>query len=550
MGSRSPILLLAALLVLLALCLHARPAYGQTYSSRVAAANRVGMTLTNYGVLGNNFTSRAPSFAYPLGAGFEHMSHGGLWVGAIRTADGSPGVTTGCVDAVSGGSTTGLSEFSPVGNDIGCRSSLPNNPCYDYGAVSEMDYLGVFDDLTPNNPTGEPHVPLRVGVKQYVYSWDFGPFANVLFFRYVIGNAGPDALSNVWVGLYTELASGNQAASASWPPAGWFSKKWLAYDADLRMVREHYCAAPPEPVNCNLQAVPYWAGVQLLTPPRPGQQVTLAGWSWSPGDPSRDQDTERYALMSAGTIVDLSQPSMQPLTGDPCELLALGPFATLAAGDSIAVDFAILGAADPDSIRAYAAAAQTLYDAGYDISVGTRASLQSAEATAERVLLRWQVPAGPGASVVVQRREPAGEWADLAEVTPAGEWVSYEDRAIAAGARYGYRLKLRTAAAEAFTAETWIDVPLVAAFALAGCTPNPAPAGEGTVAFSLAGRGVVRLACFDALGRREAGVSLGELGPGAHVVRMGVLGALRPGVHLLRLEQGEAWRARRVVVIR
>jgi hypothetical protein len=52
--------------------------------------------------------------------------------------------------------------------------------------------------------------------------------------------------------------------------------------------------------------------------------------------------------MSAGTktpLVPLPD-SLAPYTGDPVELLAVGPFRTIASGDSVTVDFAMLGATD------------------------------------------------------------------------------------------------------------------------------------------------------------------------------------------------------------
>ena len=59
-----------------------------TYTQLVAGANSLGMTLTNYGFFGNNFTSRAASFEFPLGSGYEHMPRAGLWFGAMSPDSG------------------------------------------------------------------------------------------------------------------------------------------------------------------------------------------------------------------------------------------------------------------------------------------------------------------------------------------------------------------------------------------------------------------------------------------------------------------------------
>ena len=57
------------------------------YADRVTDANLVGMTITNYGFIGNNFVSRSPSLEYPLGSAFEHLVRGGLWIGGRALDD-------------------------------------------------------------------------------------------------------------------------------------------------------------------------------------------------------------------------------------------------------------------------------------------------------------------------------------------------------------------------------------------------------------------------------------------------------------------------------
>ncbi len=77
------------------------------YSIAISDANRIGITFTNYGFLGNNFNSRAPSFEFPLGAGYEHMSRAGLWVGARAISDTGAfiGVSSAIVDNSQGSSS-------------------------------------------------------------------------------------------------------------------------------------------------------------------------------------------------------------------------------------------------------------------------------------------------------------------------------------------------------------------------------------------------------------------------------------------------------------
>jgi hypothetical protein len=54
-----------------------------SYAARVLNGNKLGLTLTNYGFIGTNFSSAAPSFEYPLGSSHMHMVRGGMWIGAI-----------------------------------------------------------------------------------------------------------------------------------------------------------------------------------------------------------------------------------------------------------------------------------------------------------------------------------------------------------------------------------------------------------------------------------------------------------------------------------
>jgi len=204
----------------------------------------------------------------------------------------------------------------------------------------------------------------------------------------------------------------------NWPPSSsdpsgegsWFRKAWIQYDDSLRLFREHYCFNLPVPGGCNLSHVPVWVGVKLLGV-SPGsmadadKHVTLSAWSWDPHSPLRDQDVERYAIMSAGTIRDLSAVDLQPSTGDPVELLAAGPFASIAPGDSVIVAFALVGGAEIADLQGHARLAQQLYDSGFDITVPVEASLVSADAEPGLVRLRWYTTQAAGGRWIVVRTE-------------------------------------------------------------------------------------------------------------------------------------------------
>lgn len=357
------------------------------YTVRVTDNNLMGITVTNYGFVGNNFVSRTPSMEYPLGTGFEHMVRGGLWFGARAVDDSGAfvGVVTGAVDGAQGSSAQQATEFTPAGLEIKIRSTLPNSKYFNREAVSEQDFVGTFSDRPAKRSANnsENHRPMGILVRQENYAWSFSNYQHLVIFHFVIKNLGPP-LADAWVGFYAELASGPKNAYSNWPPSssgsaigGWYNKKWIQYDDSLRLIREHYCFGLPVTGGCVLQRVPTWVGIKLLgTGPEPisTKQVTLAAWSWEPGSGLRDEDVERYAIMSAGTVQNLSAPDLQPQSGDPVELLAVGPFAQIDPGDSISVDFAVVGGreAEPPNlvpVQENSRFAQRAYDRQYKIPV-------------------------------------------------------------------------------------------------------------------------------------------------------------------------------------
>jgi hypothetical protein len=245
------------------------------YDTKVANNNLVGMTLSNYGFIGNNFISRAPSFEYPLGSNREHMVRAGWWIGAQAIDDQGAftGVSTGAVDGSSGSASQAATEYSPASLNIRERSALANSPVYDKQSVSEEDFIGFFSDEPARRFSSENHRPLNLLLRQENYDWSFSDYAHFNIFHLVITNLGLP-LRNVWVGLYGELASGTRDDYSMWPPASsspagsWFKKKWVQYDDSLRLFREHYCfnqpVPPAVPDACNLPHVPDWVGYSLL----------------------------------------------------------------------------------------------------------------------------------------------------------------------------------------------------------------------------------------------------------------------------------------------
>jgi hypothetical protein len=346
----------------------------------------VRMTVTNYGFYGNNFFKRDASLEYPAGRGIEHMVRGGLWVGAhAQDPFEFTGVTTGTVDAAQGPTSPEGSEFTPGDKEILQRSTLPKSPFASRDAVSELDLISDFNDLTPTHAASNPeiHRPLHIAVHHENYQWGFAEFKNIMFFHITITNVGA-VMESVWVGMYTEFTSGNKAGYVIWPPGagdlgglgGWFNKKLIAFDSTFVLLREHYCNSSPVPDNCKFERAPYWIGLRYLGArgipnDTTTRKLTLAAWSWSGNNPSpfRDQDVERYKIMSSGKYQPLGGDSVSVGTGDPVELFATGPFPSMPHNSSISVDYAIVGGAEVSDLQKNSTFAQFAYDHNYVLPV-------------------------------------------------------------------------------------------------------------------------------------------------------------------------------------
>ncbi|MEO5617826.1 MAG: hypothetical protein ABIS67_08640, partial [Candidatus Eisenbacteria bacterium] len=181
--------------------------------------------------------------------------------------------------------------------------------------------------------------------------------------------------------------------------------------------------------------------------------------------------------------------------------------------------------------------------------VATQLSLVSAVAEADRVRLEWFAADGAGLMARVERREGAGEWRALATLTADGAGrLSYEDRAVAPGTRYGYRLAYRDEGVERMTAETLVEIPAALELALEGFRPNPAVESP-LVGFTLPRAGAGQIELFDLAGRRVGERDLAGLAAGRHVVRVAEGATLPPAAYVIRLTHaGRSILARGVVV--
>jgi len=383
------------------------------YQAKITNANRVGLTVTNYGFFGNNFNSRSPSMEYPLGEGLEHLSRAGLWIGARAISDTGEvlRVSQGAIDNSQGSNQLADVEYTPLPVPMVERSRIRTSKVYSPDAVSDQDFVAQYTDR-PGRPgstySSEDHVPLGVNVKLSSYAFGLDAAADFVVLHFEITNDGPP-LRDVFVGLYSQLVSGNKSAYPGWPPSGaspagsWYYKKYFTWVDSLSMVAEHYCVAVdafgnPDPTTCNFQAAPAWAANKFLgvragagTLPEPDSlSVGVRFWNYLPGDSTRDEDVERYALM-AKRGVDTSI-GLLPGTGpnlSPIELITVGPFPEIPPDSTIAVDFAFVGGRDFEALNQHAAFAQFAFEQNYLLPAPPPAPRLHARAKDNSIELLW-----------------------------------------------------------------------------------------------------------------------------------------------------------------
>ncbi|HKQ59308.1 MAG TPA: hypothetical protein VJY35_15705 [Candidatus Eisenbacteria bacterium] len=185
-----------------------------------------------------------------------------------------------------------------------------------------------------------------------------------------------------------------------------------------------------------------------------------------------------------------------------------------------------------------------------DGTVSALASLVDATAEPGLVRLHWYTPDGSVMRATVERAEMGGEFATIGEVMADGSGnLRFEDRAVAAGATYQYRLAVPDGGTTAYLGQVTIRVPASLAFGIEGIRPNPA-GGELSVAFALEGGGSARIELLDVAGRRVLAREVGSMGPGQHVLRLEEAKRLPAGIYTVRLIQGARAVAARAAIVR
>jgi hypothetical protein len=182
---------------------------------------QVGLTVTNYGVIGQGYTKtpapQQPSCLYKLHSEraserIEHFSFAGLWIGAKK--GGQKLVSTGIVDGVFDYGEEGL-EFTTTENPADTvleRSSIRTSPKFDVDAVSQQDFLCDFTDANTVVPGGGPipnHTPLGINVHMETYAWNYSFADAFVILNYTITNISAGPLDELRIGYWVDASVAN-----------------------------------------------------------------------------------------------------------------------------------------------------------------------------------------------------------------------------------------------------------------------------------------------------------------------------------------------------
>lgn len=369
------------------------------YEESVVDVGNVGVTVTNAGFFGKanvrNNPTGPPSFEFPLNSGIEHLFESGLWVGAVRS-DGIVTVRTAAVTA-GGGYSPGSSGYEVAqASSIFSRSTLPSSDAFTRQAVSHLDLVSAFEDTSavlPGTSLPMPDPGGRLGMRVNVssYAWNFPFTESFVILNFDIVNVSDAAWDSVYVGMFHDLVVRNINTTTD-TGGNFFNKGGLGFIDSLTTSYAFNAGGTEETLNTYGSIAilgaewrdPSTGGTRFfhpsvadeyiadgLTPPTVNPRWWLFGGGTD--DFSRPgTDEERYRRMATPYPNPAQFPSDAEYqaernawfnrlrtdgtrsTGNWIGLTPIGPFPSVAPGDTLQVTFALVAAPKPEAFQGQA----------------------------------------------------------------------------------------------------------------------------------------------------------------------------------------------------
>jgi len=447
---------------------------------KFTSVGNLGLTITNYGILGNGWNrmedgSIHPSCEYKQHTEIareqiEHFSYCGLWVGGI--VNGQRRVSTAIVDGVFESGSEGFELFANSLIDI--RSSISSTTqdsmaqYYSPDAVSHQDMISDFKDYgeDPTDGVGIPnHSPLGLDIHLESYAWNYSYADAFVILNYTFTNASTDTIHDVYAGIWADPSIANFNYTDKYTPGGGFT--WYdnldGFDESIddagftRDIGYQY----------DTDGDDGWAesylGISILGSNAPMNRLTTNyfQWVWTnsnnsdyPAFSMPINDDERYEKMSSsvstGTGSEYTAQGYPSAENSWLFLLSAGPFGsehnadttawTLAPGDSCQMSFTVVCALwAPGAGGDSPAQRENLYvnydwaQKAYDGEDKNRNNIldDGEDANENGVIDRYILPApppSPNMDLVVQSQKVTLYWQDNAEsfLDPISQETDFE----------------------------------------------------------------------------------------------------------------------------
>jgi hypothetical protein len=362
-----------------------------TDGSVVHDVGRLLLNITNFGLLGSQYTvpspfSQAPSGRWPGSNGVDHLWSAGLWIGAEVL--GERHVSTGQYEtelrATEAPADTiyrlawgapGAARYplpSPDDDADGVEDEDPCNGRDDDGdGLTDEDAAGVgdqhfrceLDDLHAGDDLID-HVPLGIAVVQQSYQWSHDAVADIVGFDFTIKNVGDQVLEDIYVGMFSDFDIDDpqggpvEAADDLYGHFTGVVPNELGQDVPVSVGYMYEGAGATvsgymgwvvldHPVDPQGEVAPVAVGMRTF------QRFSGSGYEQG-GDPTNDN--ERYEVLSeAADDPDPEYPD------DYRIVVSTGPFAALGLDQEMTVSLALVAGADLDAMLENAADAVTLF---------------------------------------------------------------------------------------------------------------------------------------------------------------------------------------------
>jgi len=185
----------------------------ESFDEKLTTVSNVRMTVNNVGTFGNAFRGSYdvlgyPSAEFPANSGIEHLFEAGIWVGGL--IDGaSIAVSTAAYDQTSGYSPgrAGYEFTGELGATFQERSSLVDNPNFSAEAVSHQDFVADFTDKNALVPGTQIQIsghdnPMGLDVHFESYNWNYAFSDFMLICNYTVTNNGNSTIEDVYLSMW------------------------------------------------------------------------------------------------------------------------------------------------------------------------------------------------------------------------------------------------------------------------------------------------------------------------------------------------------------